>query len=105
MGVFTVSAYCGCSQCLGENRRKLTYAGTSPKAGYTIAADLSEFDLGEKLAIEGNNYVVEDKTAGNRSESLSIYFDSHIKRLSALVSGKWKYTVSQERNQSMRGNI
>ena len=33
MGVFTVSAYCGCSQCLGENRRKLTYAGTSPKAG------------------------------------------------------------------------
>ena len=82
MGVFTVSAYCGCSQCLGENRRKLTYAGTSPKAGYTIAADLSEFDLGEKLAIEGNNYVVEDKTAGNRSESLSIYFDSHKEALS-----------------------
>ena len=99
MGVFTVSAYCGCSQCLGENRRKLTYAGTSPKAGYTIAADLSEFDLGEKLAIEGNNNVVEDKTAGNRSESLSIYFDSHKEALSFGIREVEVYRFPREESE------
>lgn len=99
MGVFTVSAYCGCSQCLGENRRKLTYSGTSPKAGYTIAADLSEFDLGEKLAIEGNDYVVEDKTAGNRSESLSIFFDSHKEALSFGIREMEVYRFPREESE------
>lgn len=77
MGEFSIAAYCGCEFCCGNEGSLLTYDGTPPESGHTIAADLSIFNPGEILLIDGISYTVEDRSPSKDPSSLLLYFDSH----------------------------
>ena len=75
LGMFTTTGYCGCSKCCsGLN---LTYAGTIPRAGHTISADLSIYPIGTKLMIDGVTYTVEDMGSNVNGNHIDIFYDSH----------------------------
>lgn len=76
-GVFSIAAYCGCKLCCGSKQEILTYNGTPPVSGQTIAADFTIFKPGEILMIDGHTYTVEDKSDIENSATLLLYFDSH----------------------------
>lgn len=92
VGKFSVAAYCGCELCCGSGRTVQTYYGTLPTADHTIAADFSLFSPGEKLLINEQVYVVEDRISSKNSDTLLIYFDSHEK---ALEFGRQTLDVSR----------
>lgn len=75
LGEFSASGYCNCSRCSGGHN--LTYSGTVPKAGHTIAADTSVFPIGTKIMIDGVVYTVEDIGGGVNGNRLDIFFASH----------------------------
>lgn len=75
LGVFSISGYCNCERCGGGSG--LTYSGTVPKAGHTIAADLTILPLGSKVRVGSTIYTVEDKGSAVQGHMLDIYYDSH----------------------------
>lgn len=75
LGTFTTSGYCNCEKC--SKGHNLTYAGTVPKAGHTISADLDLIPLGTKVLIDGTEYTVEDKGSGVNGRMIDIYYDNH----------------------------
>lgn len=82
-GFFEITGYCACEVCTGENQ--LTFWETTPKAGYTAAADLEVFPLGTKLMIDGEVYVVEDTGAALTGKKIDIFYETHEE---ALESGR-----------------
>lgn len=68
IGTLEVAAYCG-------GRR--TYSGDIPEAGRTIAADLSKFEIGDQLRIDGTIYYVEDLVPSDAQEELRVYFSTY----------------------------
>lgn len=75
LGTFTITAYCACFDCSGDNT--LTYSGTVPRSNHTIAADLTLYPIGTKLLIGDIIYTVEDKGGAIQGNKLDIYFDTH----------------------------
>ncbi|MDO5348400.1 MAG: 3D domain-containing protein [Lachnospiraceae bacterium] len=75
LGIFTTSGYCGCEQCSSEFG--LTYSGTVPQAGHTIAADLSLLPIGTKVRIGDTVYTVEDTGSSIIGKWIDIYYDEH----------------------------
>ena len=76
MGTFKLTAYCPCDEC-SEGWGRLTHSGRIAEAGRTVAADLSVMNLGDKITIDGKEYVVEDSGGGVKGDHIDIFFDSH----------------------------
>lgn len=69
MGELEVTAYY-------SDKNALTYSGTVPVEGYTAAGALSIFKIGDKVEIDGIQYVIEDRVDEHASEKLRIYYES-----------------------------
>ena len=73
----TITAYCACRKCCGENSAGITAIGRKPVEGRTVAASRS-IPLGTKIHIEGIGWrVVEDRTARRYDGRVDVYFKSH----------------------------
>ena len=92
LGSFKTSAYCTCTLCCADGFG-LTYAGTVPKAGHTISADINVFPLGTRLMIGDTIYTVEDIGTGIHGNRLDIYFASHQEALNYGVKTVDVYAV------------
>jgi len=79
LGTFTITAYCGCSQCSGGSG--LTATGTVPAEGRTIAADTSVLPYGTQVVIDGVVYTVEDCGSGVCGNHIDIFFSTHERAL------------------------
>lgn len=75
LGMFTITAYCGCPICSSGNNR--TASGTVPTQGRTIAADTSILPYGTQVVIGGAVYTVEDCGSGVRGNHIDIFFATH----------------------------
>lgn len=75
LGMFSLSGYCSCEKCGGGSG--LTCSGTVPRAGHTIAADLTVLPLGSKIRIGSTVYTVEDRGSAVQGKMIDIYYDSH----------------------------
>lgn len=73
LGVFTLTAYCGCSRCGGGK----TSTGKTPKAGRTVAVDPRVIPYGTKLLINGHIYVAEDCGGAIKGHNIDVYFNTH----------------------------
>ena len=91
LGTFIASGYCNCNICSGGS--SLTYSGTVPKAGHTIAADLDRYPIDTRLFIGGVVYTVEDMGSGIENNRLDIYFDTHEEALAFGLQSVDVYTV------------
>ena len=86
LGVYKLTAYCGCSKCCGKSTG-ITASGVKAKANHTIAAP-KNFAFGTKIEIDGCIYVVEDRGGAIKGNKIDVYFNSHSEALSFGV----KYT-------------
>lgn len=75
LGLFQTTGYCSCSYCTDDNT--LTYSGTVPQVGHTVAANLSRFPIGTKLMINDVVYTVEDTGSKVTEQVIDIYYDDH----------------------------
>lgn len=75
LGIFKTTGYCSCSHC--SDGHNLTYSGTVPKAGHTIAADISILPLGTKVVINDVVYTVEDIGSSVTGNKIDIFYSSH----------------------------
>lgn len=76
LGVFEVTAYCGCEKCCGKSDG-ITATGTKAKEGRTIAVDPDIIPYGTVVIINGREYVAEDCGGAVNGNVVDIYFDSH----------------------------
>lgn len=81
LGVFTVTAYCHCPSCCDEWADGLTYTGTKPVEGRTVAVDPDVIPLGSEIIIDGKKYIAEDIGGAIKGKRIDIYFDSHTQAL------------------------
>ncbi len=88
LGEFKVTAYCPCVKCcgiwsadhpsrIGTDYIQKTASGTIPKAGHTVAADISVLPYGTVIIIDGHEYTVEDRGGAVDGNSIDIFFESH----------------------------
>lgn len=91
LGVYKLTAYCGCSKCCGKSTG-ITASGTKAKANHTIAAP-KNFAFGTKIEIDGNIYVVEDRGGAIKGNKIDVYFSSHSEALNFGVKYKEIYRV------------
>lgn len=91
LGVFKLTAYCGCAKCCGNNDG-ITASGTRVTAGRTIAAP-SNFAFGTQLEIDGYIYTVEDRGGAIKGNRLDIYFNSHKEALAFGVKNKEVFLI------------
>lgn len=74
LGVWTITAYCGCSQCCGSWSGSPTASGAWPSEGWTVACGSLPF--GSIVYIEGlGTRCVEDR--GVYGDWIDVYFDDH----------------------------
>ena len=89
LGEYTITAYCACAKCCGKwatNRpggKVIGAAGVELTPGVSVAAWLP---FGTRLLIDGQEYVVEDRTAGWIRDKydgriIDIYFADHAQAL------------------------
>lgn len=76
MGEFKLTAYCPCDEC-SEGWDRQTHSGHLARSGYTVAADLSVMNIGDRITIDGKEYRVEDCGGGVVGDHLDIFFDTH----------------------------
>ena len=74
---FTVTAYCACSICCGDNADGITASGTVATANHTIAVDPDVIPMGTHVWINGKEYVAEDTGSAINGNRIDIFFDSH----------------------------
>ena len=86
MGTFLLTAYCPCWECSQQWGRK-TKSGKMATPNHTVAADLSVMNIGDKITINGEEYVVEDCGAHVKGDHLDIFFDTH-EEVEAFNDGK-----------------
>ena len=60
LGKFTISHYCSCKICCGDNATGITASGKKVKEGMVA---MNGVPFGTKLLIDGKTYIVEDFTA------------------------------------------
>lgn len=88
LGVFKVTAYCGCEICCGrwgkdrpvdKNGQTIVYTayGDIAREGVTVAADPSVFACGTEIVVDGHTYTVQDKGGAVKGDCIDIYFESH----------------------------
>lgn len=82
MGTFTVTAYCGCSQCCGayaEGRGDVVTGaiGEPLTANYSIAVDPNVIALGSTVTINGQEYKAQDTGGAIKGNRIDMYFDNH----------------------------
>lgn len=75
-GEFKLTAYCPCYSC-SEGYGRNTASEKLAMSEHTVAADLSVFNIGDKITINGNEYHVEDCGGGVKGDHLDIFFDTH----------------------------
>ena len=76
MGEFCKTFYCPCYEC-SEGFGRKTASQTYAKAGRTVAVDPSVINLGDKLLIDGEEYIAEDTGAGVVGDHVDIFVDTH----------------------------
>ena len=76
MGEFKLTAYCSCEIC-SEQYGTQTASGMECEVGNTVAADLSYFNLGDTITINGVEYTVMDTCGAVKGEVIDIYMDTH----------------------------
>lgn len=82
-GEFTVTYYCGCTECCGKTDG-ITASGTLAQEGITVAADWTMLPPGTKIFIEGIGFrTVEDKGGAIKGNRLDVFMDSHDAALEA----------------------
>ena len=91
LGVYKLTAYCGCSKCCGKSTG-ITASGVKAKANHTIAAP-KNFAFGTKIEINGNIYVVEDRGGAIKGNKIDVYFSSHSEALNFGIKYKEIYRV------------
>lgn len=78
MGEFTLTAYCACKKCCGEDAKGITRSGTHVTEGRTIAVDPKVIPLGTKVYIEDYGFYVAEDTGGLiKGNAIDIYYPSH----------------------------
>mgnify|MGYP003302035717 FL=1 len=75
LGVYKITAYCGCAKCCGKTDG-ITASGTHVTAGRTIAAP-PEIPFGTQIIINGHTYTVEDRGGAIKGNRIDIYFETH----------------------------
>ena len=92
LGVFCLTAYCGCPECCGEygenrpldengNAIVVGAAGIPLEAGVSIAADPSVIALGTTVYIDGQPYTVHDTGGAIEGNRIDVYFADHAEAL------------------------
>ena len=71
-----LTAYCPCHEC-SEGWGRKTHSGAYAESDHTVAADLSMFNLGDWITIDGKKYKVEDSGGAVKGETIDIFFDTH----------------------------
>ena len=89
IGRFTLTAYCPCEKCCGNNKG-ITATGTKAKAGHTIAVDSKIIPYGTKVYINGITYTAEDCGGGVKGRHIDVFFNTHAE---ALEFGRQTATV------------
>lgn len=87
MGDLEIAAY-------SMTEKNLTFSGKKPRDGVTLAADFSQFELGDQVRIGDSVYVVEDKVGDNAAEDVCVYFESS---QDALMFGRQVQPVYRKR--------
>lgn len=82
LGTFTITAYCGCSECCGayaEGRGDVVYGaiGEPLTANYSIAVDPNVIGFGETVMINGQQYKAQDTGGLIKGNRIDIYMDDH----------------------------
>jgi 3D (Asp-Asp-Asp) domain-containing protein len=82
VGTFTVTAYCGCSECCGayaEGRGDVVTGaiGEPLSANYSIAVDPNVIALGSTVTINGQEYKAQDTGGAIQGNRIDMYFDNH----------------------------
>ena len=77
LGVFEITAYCGCSRCCGKWADGYTYTGGLATQNRTIAVDPKVIPLGSVVEIAGRRYVAEDVGGAIKQNRIDLYFDCH----------------------------
>ena len=88
LGVFRITAYCGCEKCCGvwgknrpvdSNGKKIVYTayGDIAAEGVTVAADPDILAHNTEIIIDGHTYTVQDKGGAIQDNRIDIYFENH----------------------------
>ena len=77
MGRFTLTAFCPCYECSEGFGRKCAMKGHYATSDHTVAVDEYLINLGDKLLINGKEYVAEDTGGAVNGEKIDIFFDTH----------------------------
>jgi peptidoglycan DL-endopeptidase CwlO len=72
----TITAYCACKLCCGNNAKGICANNKPPTQNHTIAASRI-YPFGTRVRIEGKEYVVEDRLALRFDKRFDIFFASH----------------------------
>lgn len=89
LGKYTITAYCSCEKCCGKWAQNRPNGKVIGSAGIELTPEVSvasPLPFGTILEIDGNNYIVEDRTSEAiakryNNKIIDIYFDSHQKAL------------------------
>lgn len=87
MGQCKITYYCPCWEC-SRQWGDQTYSGKTAKSNHTVAVDLSVFDIGSKLLIDGKVYTAEDIGGGVKGDHVDIFVDTHEETLKGGVKYK-----------------
>lgn len=83
MGMFKLTAYCGCKKCCGkwaDNRPNGVIYGASGEIlqeGYSIAVDTDVIPYGTEVIINGNTYRADDCGGAIKGNRIDVYFSEH----------------------------
>lgn len=82
LGTFTITAYCGCSNCCGayaEGRGEVVTGaiGEPLTNNYSIAVDPNVIGFNEVVLINGKEYEAQDTGGLIKGNRIDIYFDNH----------------------------
>lgn len=81
LGIFTITAYCPCSECCGvkddPSQIGITASGVKAQANHTIAVDTDVIPMGTVVIINGKSYKAEDTGGAIIGKHIDMYFDTH----------------------------
>ncbi len=99
VGDFSITHYCHCKKCTGNEKKGKTFTGYYPKEGRTIAVDPKVIPLHSIVYIEGIGYfVAEDIGEAIKGNHIDIYVENHEKaiKLGTLNNNKKKVYIMKE---------
>lgn len=72
----TLTAYCSCKLCCGQQAKGVTASGARARQNITIAAS-RQIPLGTRAIVNGHEYIVQDRLAQRYDPRFDIYFTKH----------------------------